>query len=70
MLLERAGLNHLKLHGIRHSVATLLIEGNVDLKSVSLLLGHSTEGFTARTYIHPSQSMKKNAMDKISDLLI
>ena len=29
MLLERAGLNHLKLHGIRHSVAKLLIEGNV-----------------------------------------
>jgi len=70
MLLERAGLKHLKLHGIRHSVATLLIEGNVDLKSVSLLLSHSTEGFTARTYIHPSQSTKKNAMDKISDLLI
>ncbi len=68
MLLERAGLPKLKLHGLRHTVGTLLIESGCDLKSASNLLGHSSPIFTAKTYIHPGMAMKEQAMDKIAGL--
>ena len=68
MLLDRAGLPKLKLHGLRHTVGTLLIESGCDLKSTSNLLGHSSPIFTAKTYVHPGMAMKEQAMERISDL--
>mgnify|MGYP001290215667 FL=1 len=38
-LRKRAGLDHVKLHGLRHFVATELLTGGIDLRTVSNRLG-------------------------------
>ena len=38
---QRAGLEHVKLHGLRHFVATELLTAGIDLRTVSNRLGHA-----------------------------
>lgn len=45
-------LPKLRLHGLRHTHATLLLLKGVPLHVVSRRLGHSNEAFTARQYAH------------------
>jgi len=58
-----AGLPRVRLHDLRHSYATLSIEGGVDLTVVSWALGHSSIHTTANIYAHPSPKMIKGAAD-------
>jgi site-specific recombinase XerD len=53
----------IKPHSIRHSFATLMIEGGVDVSWVSLLLGHKDIKNTMR-YVHANHAHLKNAMSK------
>lgn len=47
-----AGLPHIKLHGARHTYATLALSAGVPLHIVSKRLGHSTLAVTANVYTH------------------
>lgn len=56
--------NHkIKFHGLRHTFASTLIENNVDVKTVSTILGHSDISTTLDVYVHPSSDAKKNAVN-------
>jgi integrase len=48
-------------HRIRHTSATKMLEGSRDLKSVSLMLGHSDVALTANTYVHPAMAQLRRA---------
>lgn len=51
--LEELGINHFRIHDLRHSYATRLFEdGKTDIKLVSKYLGHSSIGITLDTYTH------------------
>lgn len=70
MLLERAGLISKdipkpRIHDLRHGFATQLIKNGVDIKTVSLLLGHSNVNFTANTYVHPNLESMKAAVNSL-----
>jgi integrase len=39
-------------YDLRHLFASVLLAGKVDLKTLSVLLGHSNAGFTLATYVH------------------
>ena len=58
MILKILSLYHLNLfqkfflHSILHTFATLLLNNNVDVKTVSVLLGHADISTTYNTYIH------------------
>lgn len=47
---KRAGLEHVKLHGLRHFVATELLTGGIDLCTVSNRLGHARTSTTLDIY--------------------
>jgi integrase len=51
-LLTVAKLGHVRFHDLRHSAASLLIAGGVELVQVSQLLGHSELRVTADLYSH------------------
>lgn len=66
---SRAGIeNHGTLHSLRHTFASRLLEKEVDIKTVSEILGHKDVTVTYNTYIHVIQKTKMKAISKL-DLL-
>ena len=62
-------LPHIKLHGMRHTNATSMIQAGVNQKVVSERLGHSDVSTTLRIYTHVLPCMDEDAAEKIDDLL-
>lgn len=67
--LRRAGLAPRRWHDLRHGAATLLLASGVDLKTVSTMLGHSQIATTANIYTGVLDSLKKDAADRLVDIL-
>ncbi len=63
---DKAGLPHLTRHGLRHSIASLLIDKKVPIPDVSALLGHSDHAFTYKTYVHKNKNATKKSAVTIS----
>jgi integrase len=68
-LRDAAGLAKVRLHDLRHSYASLLLQSGADLKTVSTALGHSSVAITADTYAHVSPVMLQSAADRLNDLI-
>jgi integrase len=66
-LLYEAGLPALRFHDLRHSAATILISMGVNSKVVQERLGHSTISITLGVYGHVTESMQREAMQKLDD---
>lgn len=64
-LMQRIGLKPIKFHGLRHSFATQCIASKVDVKTVSVLLGHSNISTTFNLYVHPDMEQKKAAINQL-----
>lgn len=63
--LERNGFEHIRLHDLRHTAATLLIEAGADLKAVQERLGHSRYQTTADLYTHVTKKMSRETAKKL-----
>lgn len=68
-LLKAAKVKRISPHGLRHTLATLLIAGGVDLKTVSKRLGHKDPMTTMRIYQHVLPSQQEAAADRIGEIL-
>ena len=68
-LLERAKLPKVRFHDLRHTCATLLLTKNVNPKSVSEMLGHSSISVTLDTYSHVLPTMRANAVRALEEAL-
>ncbi|MBA2319087.1 MAG: site-specific integrase [Euzebyales bacterium] len=64
-----AGLPHIRLHDLRHTHATLLLEAGANPKVVSERLGHHSVAFTLDTYAHVLPGMQAEAAQSFSDLV-
>jgi len=64
-IMEKHGLPRIRLHDLRHTAATLLIEAGVDLKTIQERLGHSKYTTTADIYAHVTERMKKRTADHL-----
>jgi len=66
---RRLKLPRVRLHDLRHSYATLMLESGVDLKTVSQALGHSTIRITADTYAHVTPAMQQSAAERLDRII-
>jgi len=68
-LLARAGLPHLRLHDLRHTLATLLLAQGEHPRLVQELLGHSQVSMTLDVYSHVLPSLHGAAMERLERFL-
>lgn len=64
---SRAGLSGVRLHDLRHTHASLMLQQGTDIKTISARLGHSSVAFTMDTYAHLLPGMQKAAMEKFEE---
>ncbi|EGP4883255.1 tyrosine-type recombinase/integrase [Enterococcus faecium] len=57
-------LKHVTIHGLRHTHATLLLEGGASIKETQDRLGHKNAETTLNTYSHVTEKAQRNAVDK------
>lgn len=55
---------HVTIHGLRHTHATLLLEGGASIKETQDRLGHKNAETTLNTYSHVTEKAQRNAVDK------
>lgn len=63
---RRAGLEHVTPHTLRHTAATWMAEGGVDMRKISRYLGHSRTEVTERVYAKHSPHFLKDAADALA----
>ncbi len=68
-VLERAEIPKVRFHDLRHTFATLALQNDVDIKTVSGMLGHFSAGFTLDTYAHVTTAAQKEAAETIGNIL-
>jgi integrase len=65
---QRAGLTDLRLHDLRHSFASLLLNRGASLEVIGGLLGH-TQSSTTQRYAHLLEETLREASEKFEDAL-
>jgi len=66
---RKLGLEEYRLHDLRHTHATLMLQAGVHPKIVQERLGHSSITQTLDTYSHVIPSMQKEAVQKLKNSL-
>jgi integrase len=69
VLLRKAGLRRIRLHDLRHSTATLLVEQGIELVVIKELLRHAHIGVTATVYAHVRLRLQRDAIDTLDAAL-
>ena len=68
--LARAELPRITLHGLRHTMASVAVSDNIDVKVIQSLMGHAHYQTTADIYAHVNQQPLKDAAKTIASTLI
>jgi len=68
-VIRRAGLPHIRLHDLRHTHASLLLQAGVHPKIAQERLGHSSIRVTLDTYSHVIGGLQEAAAQRFDDLL-
>ncbi|PFZ33314.1 tyrosine-type recombinase/integrase [Bacillus wiedmannii] len=66
---KRVGLPQIRVHDLRHTHATMLIEQNVNVKLISSRLGHVSIKTTLDIYSHVLPSMDKSIPDELEKII-
>jgi len=68
-ILNKAGLNNVRFHDLRHTFASLMLMRGAKPKVISEALGHSSVAFTMDVYSHILQGMQSEAMILLDEVL-
>ena len=64
-MFRRAGVDQRGLHILRHTFARRLVNNNVNLKTISELLGHADVSITAKFYAKSNEGAKRAAVRSV-----
>lgn len=67
-ILKNVGISQAGLHSLRHTFASMLFKENVDIKTISELLGHASIQITLNTYVHLIGKPKHDAVAKLDNI--
>lgn len=67
-LLKAAGIEHLRIHDLRHSFASLAVNAGATLYEVQDLLGHSSAQMTQR-YAHLADTGRIRVVGKVAEMV-
>ena len=65
LILEHAGCKHVRFHNLRHTFSTLALENGMDVKMLSVMLGHVSAATTLDIYTHITDDMRLTAAANI-----
>ncbi len=51
------------------TLATMLYQDGVDVKTIQAIIGHADINTTMNTYVHANDSKKQECMKKLGDML-
>ncbi|WP_307132804.1 tyrosine-type recombinase/integrase [Streptomyces aurantiacus] len=69
-LCARYQIRAIRLHDLRHGVATLLKDLGVPDKDVQLIMGHSNISITQKIYQHDTMASRRVALDQVGEALL
>ena len=64
--IKAAGVRHIKLHGARHTCATLMALDGVPVAVIAEWIGHKDSTLTQRLYIHSQSGALKRAAESLN----
>ena len=64
-VLEKAGLRHIRIHDLRHTYATLLLQAGAPITYVGAQLGHRDASITLGVYAHYLPSASQREVDRL-----
>jgi len=64
--LSDCNLKDNNFHTLRHTFATMAISRTMDIKTLSILLGHADVSFTMKRYVHPNMEHKREQIEKLA----
>jgi integrase len=67
--LEGSQSERVRFHDLRHTFATLAIQAGVDVKTVSVILGHANAAMTLNVYADALADSKKASMDLMGKVM-
>lgn len=67
-VLTAAGIEHLRLHDLRHTYSSLAVNAGVSLSIIQSMLGHQSPVMTMR-YAHLMNSTLRNASESVADVV-
>ena len=67
---NKSGIKHAVFHALWHTFATRALECGIAAKTVSELLGHANISTTLDLYSHVSDDLKKESIDKLTNLFL
>ncbi|MFA6624978.1 MAG: site-specific integrase [Bacilli bacterium] len=66
---KKAGLPHIKVHDLRHSYVSMLIDANVPIAVIAKLTGHSSPEITFKIYGHLMPQTQSAAIMKLEKII-
>lgn len=64
-ILQLADTKYCNYHCLRHTFATNCAEKGFDVKTLSVILGHSTVNLTLNNYVHPDRTHERKLMNSV-----
>ena len=68
-ILQKAGLDHYRVHDLRHTFAVNSIKAGDDIKTIQENMGHFSAAFTLDRYGHVVDEMRKASSDRMQKLI-
>jgi len=68
-LVDRAGVRRIRLHDVRHTYATMALDGGQNIKTLSERIGHADSSITAKFYTHRSRGRDRGMAQDLAALI-